>query len=197
MTRLGLIGLGSFGRRYQRTIAGRSDCRIDAFVTRTGVASVPSASRCETWHALLDRVTRGDLDAVIAATTPSNQAEIAAAAATQGVPLLVEKPLGVIRSGAEMVRQCFDASVHKAPIVVDYVHLFAPAYRALKGLVDSASGGAASVSAIESNGSNQGALSQLVSPARLWSARRGAVLGSAGMHRQIQVDRRTTDQCQW
>jgi predicted dehydrogenase len=155
MTRLGLIGLGAWGRRYERTIARRSDCRIDAFVTRTGAASVPGASRCATWHDVLDRVTRGDLDAVIAATTPSNQAEIAAAAVAQGVPVLVEKPLGACRAAADKVRQCFDTSAHKAPIVVDYVHLFAPAYRALKGLVDLA-GGSTSVAAIVSNGSNRG-----------------------------------------
>lgn len=164
MTRLGLIGIGTWGQRYSTTISKRSDCRIIAFAasSATSTGSIPGALRCATWREVLDLAISGDLDAVIAATTPANQAEIAAAAAMAGVPLLVEKPLGASPSDAEEVRRCFDRSARKAPIVVDYVHLFAPAYRGLKHLVETSEGGIASVIAIESEGSNRG-------PFRNWS----------------------------
>ena len=164
MKRLGLVGVGVWGRRYIETVSRRNDCRIVAFARASPAndVDVPGAIRCESWRTMLQLVQRGDVDGIIVATTPDVQAEIAAAAALAGAPALVEKPLGLSRKAADNVLQSWRESERKPPIVVDYIHLFAPAYRGLKSAVLATSGGTAAIVDIESVGTNKG-------PFRNWS----------------------------
>ena len=157
MKRLGLIGVGAWGRRYIDRIGARSDCRIAA-VARASAAqpdTVAGAAACESWQALVAKAATGELDGVIAATMPLHQAEVAAACATQGVPLLVEKPLGLSLADVERVRACFESAARKAPLVVDYIHLWSAPFVALKARV-AVAGGGQSVIAITTEGFNRG-----------------------------------------
>ncbi len=157
MKRLGLIGVGPWGRRYVDRIGEREDCRI-SMVARASMVqahTVPGATPCESWQTLLRRAAAGELDGVIAATAPLHQAEVAAACAALGVPLLVEKPLGLSLADVASVRERFDASERKAPLVVDYIHLWSAAFVRLKARVGEA-GGAGSVLRITTQGFNRG-----------------------------------------
>jgi predicted dehydrogenase len=133
-------------------IARRSGGEIDLLVP--GV-------RWQTWSDLVEDVTRGELDGVIVATEPRNQAEIAAACVASDAPALVEKPLGLNAEEAERVLRLASTRVSNPPLMVDFIHLWAPAYRELKARVTSNS--ADVISHIESQGENQG-------PFRGWSA---------------------------
>lgn len=155
--KLGLIGVGAWGRRYADRIAARSDCRIAAVARASSAHSdaVPGAAQCESWQALVAQAAAGELDGVIAATSPVHQAEVAAACAGQGVPLLVEKPLGLSRADVQRVQSAFEAAPRKAPLIVDYIHLWSAAFRRLQQLVSEA-GGPGSVVAIETAGFKHG-----------------------------------------
>ena len=154
MKRLGLVGVGAWGRRYADTVSRRTDCRIAAIARASSKSdySLPGAERLESWEALLQAAARGALDGIIVATTAENQAVIAAEAAELGVPALVEKPLGNTRKAAEKVLARYRESDRRPPIVVDYIHLFAPAYRELKARLPDAR----SISTIEAAGYNRG-----------------------------------------
>ena len=127
MIRLGLVGAGAWGKRYADALARRSDCSLVAVARATArpeerVFGVPA---CGDWRQLLE------LDGVIVATTPDNQAEVVAAAIERGTPVLAEKPLGLSRDVS--ARLC--AAPRRAPVLVNYIHLWAPAFVALRGML--------------------------------------------------------------
>jgi predicted dehydrogenase len=162
--RLGLVGVGRWGRRYIETIGRRTDCRVVAIARRSRDEidlPLPGVRRRQTWNDLVQDVTRGELDGVIVATEPRNQAEIAAACVAGGAPALLEKPLGLKAEEAEAVLRSARARGSNPPLMVDFIHLWAPAYRELKARVASDSKDA--ISHIESRGENRG-------PFRGWSA---------------------------
>jgi predicted dehydrogenase len=164
MKRLGLVGVGAWGRRVIDTIGARADCRVAAFARASARAdlSIDGATACTDWRELVRRAEQGELDGVIAATTPPHQAEVARECATAGVALLVEKPLGFSASDVERISAAFERSPRKAPLVVDYIHLWAPAYGELKRRVE-ACGGRSRVAAISAEGCKLG-------PLRGWSS---------------------------
>jgi predicted dehydrogenase len=165
MKRLGLVGVGAWGQRYVQTAARRRDFQLAAYTRASARAhgDLAQARRCAHWQELLQLATAGDLDGIIVATTPDNQAEVAAAARTVGVPALVEKPLGLCKRAVERVIACAGNLRHPSPLVVNYVHLFAPAYRALRTRVFARDALYAPIEAIESSGCNLG-------PVRGWPA---------------------------
>jgi len=162
MKRLGLVGVGAWGRKYIDTIGRRTDCSIAAYAraARTALDGVPGASACDDWRSLVELAARAQLDGVIAATTPAHQLEVTSACIAAGVPLLVEKPLGLSRPAVEDLRARFATNQQKAPVVVDYVHLWAPAFVELKRRVGDRT---SEIKEIRAEGSNWG-------PLRSWSS---------------------------
>ena len=163
--RLGLIGVGAWGRRYLETIARRQDCQVVAFARHTpgGGFSLAGAVPCESWRDLLGRAQDRALDGLVVATTPENQAEVAGAALAAGVPSLIEKPLGLSGAAAQDLCTALSRLPRKPPILINYVHLWAPSYRALRGLVREAQARGGKVTAIEAEGCSRG-------PFRGWSS---------------------------
>ena len=128
--RLGLIGAGRWGKVYLRTIGGlRPRMRLTHLATRRpenkSLIRGPVAL-FSNWKELL----RSDCDAVVIATPAPLHAGMVRACLKAGKPCIVEKPL------------CFDAATARSlqreseksglPVLVNYVHLYNPAYRALK-----------------------------------------------------------------
>ncbi len=165
MMRLGLVGVGAWGRRYVDTIARRQDCQISAFARSSARVdgALPGAVQCDSWMQLLAMGANGALDGVIIATTPESQIEITEAAVIAGLPVLVEKPLGTsVQAVAKLQSVLWDLE-NPPPIVVDYVHLFAPAFLALKARLHASPGKSDPIASIESVGCNNG-------PHRGWSS---------------------------
>ena len=128
--RLGLIGVGRWGKNFVRTVASLDDVILSAVASRNPAtaAFVPAGCRVvERWQEL---VTCHDLDGVIVASPPHTHAEILLAAIAAGKPVLIEKPLVQSREQAKEIR----AALAKKPatILVDHVHLFHPAFRGLQ-----------------------------------------------------------------
>ena len=128
--RLGLIGAGRWGRVYMNTLADM------AGVTLSALASSNPHSRNlvdedvalhEDWH---DLINTGGVDGLIVATPPASHAEIARAALESGLPVLVEKPLTLDVEEARSL--CDLAERIDGLVMVDHIHLFSPAFRALK-----------------------------------------------------------------
>lgn len=113
--RLGLVGAGPWGRNYIRTIAGIP-----------GLELARVAGRAD-WR---DLVRAADIDGVIIAVPPAAQPEIALAAIEAGRPLLLEKPLALSVEAAQRIAAA--AAARPVFAMVDHVHLFHPAFEALK-----------------------------------------------------------------
>lgn len=134
--RIGLIGLGRWGRTYVKTLAELGErCRISHVCTsRPEQANdiPPSVSRVSDWQAIV----RSDCEAVIIATPPATHSEIMEACLERRKPCLVEKPLCMDVATAERLhRRVGETNV---PVLVNHVHLFDPAYAALKHALERA-----------------------------------------------------------
>ena len=131
--RLGLIGVGRWGKVYLRTLASLSDrCRLSGLCTsnpENADGLGPSVTVTPDWRALV----QSDCDAVIIATPPATHAQIVEACLEAGKPCLVEKPLCLDVATAERLHRRVQAS--GVPVLVDHTQLFSPAYQALREAV--------------------------------------------------------------
>ncbi len=129
MIKLGLIGAGRWGRNYIKTIS-----QLDGVCLARLASSNPQSKslvndNCEVTTDWQELLSAGDLDGVIIATPPSSHAEMAQAAIAVHLPVLVEKPLTLDLIQAEKLRK---QSIQEGVLVmVDYTHLFHPAFEAL------------------------------------------------------------------
>ena len=116
--RLGVIGTGTWGRNYLRTIAEIPETRLARTAGRAN------------WRELVEA---SDVDAVIVAVPPAAQPEIALAAIDAGKPLLLEKPLALSVDAAQRIVAA--AAARPVLVMVDHIHLFHPGFEALKRAV--------------------------------------------------------------
>lgn len=82
-------------------------------------------------------IGRNDLDGLIIATPPSTHAKIAIKAIENNIPLIIEKPITTNINDAIKIYNL--ALKNQVPILVDHIHLFNPAFRKLKNIVDDTS----------------------------------------------------------
>lgn len=128
--RLGLIGAGQWGRIYIKTLN-----RLEGFELVRLASSNPDSAElvgelCLVTDDWRDVASADDVDGVIIATPPETHAEFTRAAIAAGNPVLVEKPLTLDLAEARDLLD--DAEQHGAIVHVDHIHLYHPAYRALK-----------------------------------------------------------------
>lgn len=122
MIRLGLIGAGRWGKIYIRTIEGMGD--------RLKLAQVARSKPENSWKKV---ATSPEIDAVIIATPAPLHAEMARACLQAGKPCIIEKPLCFDTATAQSLKQLAEKA--GLAVLVNYIHLYNPAYRALKEAV--------------------------------------------------------------
>lgn len=115
MIRLGLIGLGAWGANIARTLKEFADVEL-----------------------ITDDVAAAELSGVLIATPGSTHAEIAEPFIKQGLAVFVEKPFTTSLADALRLQKLAEKS--GAVIQVGHIHLFNPAYRAAKKLVQADGG---------------------------------------------------------
>ena len=128
--RLGLVGAGRWGRNYVRTITALDGVVLARIASRNPETGSLVGADCVVvadWRAVAEA---DDLDGVVVATPPAQHAEIVCAAVAAGRAVLVEKPLTLDLGEARALRRF--VGEHAGFVMVDHIHLFHPAYRALK-----------------------------------------------------------------
>jgi len=132
--RLGLAGVGRWGANYVRTIAAGAEAELVAVSSRNPNVPVLVGAGCRvhaSWEGLLDS---SEIDALIVATPASTHYEIASAALSRGLPVLVEKPLATRLEDARGLEGL--AAERDLPLITDHVYLFHPGFRALLERLD-------------------------------------------------------------
>ncbi len=134
--RVGLIGVGRWGKHYLQTLLALADrCQVTHLATsrEENAHLVPHpVTVVADWRQLL----RADCDAVVVASPPDTHAQIVEACLEAGKPCMVEKPVCLDMATADRLHRRVETSA--VPVLVDYVHLFSPAYRVLKEAMDQA-----------------------------------------------------------
>ncbi len=128
--RVGLIGLGRWGKTLMRTLSEAPDVKLERISSRSPPpAELANAGRRHftDWRELLDPAS---IDGVFIATPPAVHAAMVKEAVARHIPVFVEKPLTMNLREAEEVKSA--AKVNNALVMVDHTHLFSAAYRELK-----------------------------------------------------------------
>ena len=158
--RLGLIGAGPWGRNLiatARRLDGMDLVRVASSNPETATLVGPGCTVHADWREI---IAAGDLDGVMIATPPALHAEMAAAALEAGKAVFIEKPVTLDLAEARALYA--EAERAARPVLVNHIHLFSPAYRALK---DRALG-SGHIHFIRSAGGNLGPFRKDMSP--LW-----------------------------
>ncbi len=132
VVRLGLAGVGAWGRNYLRTIAGLPGVRLSAAASgNPAIRSLlpPGCVVVPSWRELINE----PIDGLIIATPTGSHIEIGMAALDRGLPLLVEKPLAMDAEQARALAK--KAAEKRVSVMVEHTLLFHPAYRKIKSLV--------------------------------------------------------------
>ena len=133
MLRVGIVGAGLIGTKRAQALL--SDDRLvavaDTNINRAKeLAEKYSALSTTSWESL---ITRGDIEAIIVATTNNAIPPIANAALKAGKHVLVEKPAG--RSPTDVKDLVATAKKEKAVLCVGFNHRFHPALKKAKALL--------------------------------------------------------------
>lgn len=132
-TELALVGTGTWGSNYLRTIAGMDD-----------VSVVAAASRNDWTHLVSSEVV-----GAIIATPPDSHREIATAFIDSGKAVLVEKPLTLSVEDAVALEAA--AAERDVLVMVNHIYLFHPAWPYVRDWVEGRN-----VSRILTTGGNRG-----------------------------------------
>ena len=131
--RLGLIGAGRWGRNFIRTIRAMDDVSLAWIASSNPETRELAGESCPIdldWRRLL---AVDGTDAVVIVTPPALHSEMTLAAVATGLPVLVEKPLTLDLAEAQDL--LVEVEKRNGYVLVDHVHLFNPAYQALKEAV--------------------------------------------------------------
>lgn len=113
--RVAVIGRGQWGANIVRTLAAIRDVEV-----------IDQSKD-------LDLVLRQQPDGVLIATPSATHADVAIPVIEAGVPTFIEKPMATTLADAIRIREA--ASRSGAPVVVGHVHLYNPAFQAMKNLL--------------------------------------------------------------
>ncbi len=128
--RLGLIGAGRWGRVYMNTLDDMAGVTLSALASSNPHSRDLAGEDVAVHEDWRDLIKAGGVDGIIVATPPATHAEIVGAALEAGLPVLVEKPLTLDVDEARAL--CDLAQARDGLVMVDHIHLFSPAFRALK-----------------------------------------------------------------
>ncbi len=130
--RLGLIGAGHWGKVYIKTLE-----RLPGFSLARLASNNPESRNlvhegCQISKNWQEVTSADDLDGVIIAAPPKMHAQMIRSAIAASNPILVEKPLTL---NFDEARALLDVAEQQRAIVhVDHIHLYHPAFRAMKNL---------------------------------------------------------------
>lgn len=122
--------MGRWGRNYVSTINDSPDVVLAAAASRNMETPAIVGQKCTvvcSWRELIDM---DGLDGIIVATPPATHCEIVTAAIDKGFAVLVEKPLTLDMDEATSL--LCQAQRRSAIALVDHIHLYSPAYQAMR-----------------------------------------------------------------
>lgn len=133
--RVGVLGVGNWGRNHARTVASLPDAELSAIcdIDRAKLEAVgrrfPGVPLVATPEEAFELC-----DAVVIATPAADHADLTTLAIERGVPALVEKPFALSSESAVRVAQLADAK--KVPVVVGHLLVFHSAVERLKAMLE-------------------------------------------------------------
>jgi len=133
ITKLGLIGVGSWGKNYIKTISALKGVTLSKVGCRDERKIDFIDKECQIYTSWKELIDSGGIDGLIVAVPPDVQYQIARYAIKKKLPLLLEKPLTTDLNKARHL--CELANNTMTPVLVDHIYLFHPAYKFIKSIL--------------------------------------------------------------
>ncbi|HEU5101544.1 MAG TPA: Gfo/Idh/MocA family oxidoreductase [Roseiflexaceae bacterium] len=128
--RVGVVGLGNFGRLHARTLAGLAEAELVALVDRRperlAELDLPGARR---WTDLGAALRESDVEAWVVATQTNTHVALAGQILATGASVLIEKPLAADLASARRLAPLIAADSRN--LMLGHILLFAPEFRRL------------------------------------------------------------------
>lgn len=147
MISLGIVGVGKWAARYAETVR-RSfpDVHISCAARRSAARPDFLPDSAELFTDWREMIRKQRMDGIVVCAHPDVHVDVAHAALSAGCPVMVEKPVALTFAETSRLNEVQG----RAPLLVNHVHLFAPAFCLLKEILRG------NVRAMESEGSNSG-----------------------------------------
>jgi predicted dehydrogenase len=130
--KIGVIGLGNFGRLHALTLAGLAEAALVALVDHDE-AALAAVSRelpgIRTWTNLADALPEAGAEAWVIATRTGSHIQLAQQILTAGGHVLIEKPLAESLTAAQALEPLVTANSDK--VMLGHILLFAAEFRQL------------------------------------------------------------------
>jgi len=128
--RLGLVGAGTWGRNYLKTLQKCPGISLASVASRNPETPGLVSPECPVFLDWREMLAAGGLDGVIVSTIPAAHAEIGLSAMERGIAVLIEKPLTLHPEEAGTLER---AAAHLGAIaLVNHIDLCSPPWRALE-----------------------------------------------------------------
>ncbi len=151
--RLGIVGIGTIGRRHLQVASAESSCRVIAVADPdTRVAAIATAAGLPHYRSYTAMLDSERLDGVIVAAPTPMHAEIGGALVARGIPTLMEKPFtDTLESGLRLAAAADSSGV---AISVGHHRRYDPAVADARALLE------------------QGAIGRLIGVSGTWAVRK-------------------------
>lgn len=133
MMRLGLIGLGAWGKNYLTAASKLQSCRITNICAKSTATLSKFSSAYTKTTRYQELLKHQSLDGVIIATPAATHFSLARDFIKQKIPILVEKPFTTNLRDAIILEKL--ARNHQTLVMVGHEYLYNPAYLKLKKLL--------------------------------------------------------------
>ncbi len=137
--RIGLVGYGYWGRKLARSFSTHSDCQLvaisdlDERCRKDAILIHSDASVADNYRRLLD--PNNNIDAVVIATPPASQFEIALEVINAGKDIFIEKPFTTRFEDAKILVEI--AERQNLVVFIDYTYLYSQYINEIKHLIKS------------------------------------------------------------
>lgn len=134
MIQIALFGLGRWGQNILRTLASIPDCTVtiicDPNAKTPDIVSEVAPHTKPAIYQSWKEAARQEFDAAIIATPVSTHTPVALACLERGIGVFIEKPMTANLADANAIAKA--AGTYGAKVFVGHVHLYNPAYHAVK-----------------------------------------------------------------
>lgn len=172
--RLGLVGAGRMGQTHLRALEGLADVGIVAVAEPVAALreKVQGAFGVEGFSSLDDLLNEGDIDGVLIVTPSDSHVEVIARVAAAGLPILCEKPCGVMPQDAQRARELVEEA--GVALQIAYWRRFVPELQVLHDRIANGDfGEVLSLSCLQWDGEP---------PTPAFRARSGGIFTDMGVH---------------
>lgn len=134
--RVAVVGAGRWGTVLIKTLARLGTFELRWLISRQSELELPPNISCRVTGDWRKALADDELDGILIASPPAEHFAVAFAAIEAGKAVMIEKPLTLQVDQAEKLLAAAQASGGR--VLVDHTHLYSPAYRRLRSLVQHA-----------------------------------------------------------